>query len=454
MRHHITIRMPGKPTGRATLLATAAMLALGMSGAAMAQGSRSAQQHPQGQQAQATQSQGTQSQGMQNAGGELRTLEQSLRQAHQQLTQNQGGGAPNWDQIRSTVNNAEQMFMRMPANVKDEQDFKSAQREMNDLKKELQDRSPDRQAVATQINKVADAIDEMQRGMGGSSAAMQGGTQQGTATAQAGATGARIAVQQPAPNVSVAQPAPNVTVTQPAPDVVVKQPQPNVTVQQAQPNVTVQQPEPKVTVQQAQPKVTVQQAQPNVSVQQAKPDVTVQQQGKPNVTVQRQGTADVTVQRQGQAQVQTTTPPPATGAATTPPAAGSAAVTPAVPPVTAKPGGAVADIGLPLQQVSDLIGTNVVGANGKDAGEIENLLVDSSGRVRAAVIQWGGFLGIGEKRALVPIERVIIGTAGTNARPRLEMTRQELEALPRYDRDRVESYARDYGWGGGARLVR
>lgn len=109
--------------------------------------------------------------------------------------------------------------------------------------------------------------------------------------------------------------------------------------------------------------------------------------------------------------------------------------------------------GVPLQSAQSLVGTNVVGANGKDAGEVENLLIDRGGQVRGAVVEWGGFLGIGERRAVVPINRIQFG-AGNNDRARLEMTREQLEQLPRYERDRLAEYGTRYGWGEGLRLFR
>ena len=114
---------------------------------------------------------------------------------------------------------------------------------------------------------------------------------------------------------------------------------------------------------------------------------------------------------------------------------------------------AAAQAGQPLQRVQSLVGTNVVGASGKDAGEIENLLIDREGQVRAAVVQWGGFLGIGESRAAVPIERIQLGS-GNNERARLNMTKEELERLPKYDRDNLAEYGTRYGWGEGLRLFR
>jgi hypothetical protein len=196
---------------------------------------------------------------------------------------------------------------------------------------------------------------------------------------------------------------------------------------------------------------------------QGEPQVTVQRQGEAQVTVQRQGEPQVTVQRQGQAQVETRQQSQAqatqqreqraqpqadqrTGAATTPAPAQSAGS-------QAQQAAASPAAGVPLQSVQRLIGTNVYSSNGRESGEVRNLLLDREGRVRAAVIEWGGFLGIGEKEALVPIERLRLGEAG-NDRVTMTMTREELEALPRYDRNNVAAYGRDRGWGDGARMYR
>ncbi|MCW8088312.1 PRC-barrel domain-containing protein [Sabulicella glaciei] len=229
------------------------------------------------------------------------------------------------------------------------------------------------------------------------SAQSSGGSQPAQTHAQTGGaggaagSGAQITVQQPAPQITVQQPAPQVTVQQPAPQ------------------VTVRQPEPQVTVQQPQPQVNVQQAQPQVNVQQpGQPQVTVQQPGQPQANAPRPGTQ--------------TTP-------------------------------ATQTTGVDLQSVQSLVGKNVYGPSGREAGEVRNLLIDRSGRVRAAVIEWGGFLGIGERQALVPIERIQLG-ASQSDRAQLNMTRDELEALPRYDNDRIAEYGRERGWGEGLRLFR
>ncbi|HYF08973.1 MAG TPA: PRC-barrel domain-containing protein [Acetobacteraceae bacterium] len=142
-------------------------------------------------------------------------------------------------------------------------------------------------------------------------------------------------------------------------------------------------------------------------------------------------------------------PPAGTGAQTTRPAK------PGSPAAGASPGAAGAAgvaAGMPLTRVQSLVGQNVVGANNQNAGEVEDLLIDRNGQVRAVVIEWGGVFGIGARRAAVPIESLQFG--GPNDRVRLNMTREQLEALPRYDRSAIDNYARERGWGDGVRTYR
>ncbi|WP_158044111.1 PRC-barrel domain-containing protein [Skermanella pratensis] len=180
----------------------------------------------------------------------------------------------------------------------------------------------------------------------------------------------------------------------------------DVQVQQPAPEVTVQQPAPDVTVRQPEPNVTVQQAEPNVNVEQAEPNVTVERAGEPNVNVVRPDQQDAPEARDADAGTPT------------------AGIAPTAP---------MADPRLMGDQVSGMIGTNAVTANNEEVGEIENLLIGSEGQVEAAIIEWGGFLGIGSKTAAVPWNELRLNEAGD--RVVIDMTREEIEELPAYNGD-------------------
>lgn len=64
-------------------------------------------------------------------------------------------------------------------------------------------------------------------------------------------------------------------------------------------------------------------------------------------------------------------------------------------------------------RASELIGKKVVDTRGKDLGEIEEVVFDlNSGRVRAAVLNVGGFLGIGDKQVAIPMGEIKRGQGG------------------------------------------
>ena len=58
-------------------------------------------------------------------------------------------------------------------------------------------------------------------------------------------------------------------------------------------------------------------------------------------------------------------------------------------------------------QVSKLIGTEVTNAKGEDLGEIKDVVIDmQGGKVHAAVLEFGGTLGLGEKNYAFPISQL------------------------------------------------
>ena len=47
---------------------------------------------------------------------------------------------------------------------------------------------------------------------------------------------------------------------------------------------------------------------------------------------------------------------------------------------------------------------DIKNSNGDDIGEVQDLVIDSSGKVRYVAVQYGGFLGLGSKLFAVPFE--------------------------------------------------
>ncbi|HET7850294.1 MAG TPA: PRC-barrel domain-containing protein [Pseudolabrys sp.] len=80
-----------------------------------------------------------------------------------------------------------------------------------------------------------------------------------------------------------------------------------------------------------------------------------------------------------------------------------------------------------------ILGRAVKGADGKDMGRIVDVIVDTSGKVRAAVIDFGGFLGVGSRKIAVDWNALHFGRAVKRGDDvGLELTRDQLKAAPEY----------------------
>lgn len=116
--------------------------------------------------------------------------------------------------------------------------------------------------------------------------------------------------------------------------------------------------------------------------------------------------------------------PPQLPAATT---QGSAPATQT--PETAKP--AVTILG--SHQAQSVLGKEVRSAANEDMGRIVDIVVDSAGQVRAAVIDFGGFLGVGSRKIAVDWNALHFHTASDNQDlVTLELTRDQVKAAPEY----------------------
>lgn len=89
-------------------------------------------------------------------------------------------------------------------------------------------------------------------------------------------------------------------------------------------------------------------------------------------------------------------------------------------------------------RANNLIGMRVQGGQDEKIGKINDLVIDESGQVSAAVISIGGFLGIGDKVVAVPWRKVRFDGAEKSAL--LDMTREELASAPEFrTKEQIES---------------
>jgi sporulation protein YlmC with PRC-barrel domain len=83
--------------------------------------------------------------------------------------------------------------------------------------------------------------------------------------------------------------------------------------------------------------------------------------------------------------------------------------------------------------VRGILGRAVQGADGKDIGRVVDVIVDPAGQVRAAIIDFGGFLGVGSRKIAVDWSALHFGRAVKDgADIRVELTRDQLKAAPEY----------------------
>src|SRR4051794_37176040 len=79
----------------------------------------------------------------------------------------------------------------------------------------------------------------------------------------------------------------------------------------------------------------------------------------------------------------------------------------------------------------DVRGFDVVDADGEDIGKIEDLLIDDTEKkIRFLLIGSGGFMGLGEKQFLVPIDAI---SKITNDTVRIDRTREHVANGPVYE---------------------
>ena len=86
-----------------------------------------------------------------------------------------------------------------------------------------------------------------------------------------------------------------------------------------------------------------------------------------------------------------------------------------------------------LEQHDAVLGRQVRSSADEDMGRIVNVVVDQSGQVRAAIIDFGGFLGVGNRRIAVDWNALHFATgANKDDRVTLDLTRDQVKAAPEY----------------------
>ena len=84
-------------------------------------------------------------------------------------------------------------------------------------------------------------------------------------------------------------------------------------------------------------------------------------------------------------------------------------------------------------EVEGILGREVRSSADENMGRIVDVMVDRSGQVRAAIIDFGGFLGVGSRKIAVDWNALEFPPPGqSDAKITLELTRDQVNAAPEY----------------------
>jgi hypothetical protein len=89
------------------------------------------------------------------------------------------------------------------------------------------------------------------------------------------------------------------------------------------------------------------------------------------------------------------------------------------------------------REARGVLGRDVKSATDEDMGHIVDVIVDRTGTVRAAVIDFGGFLGVGSRKIVVDWSALHFGhVANKGDSITLELTKAQVAAAPEYKEDK------------------
>jgi hypothetical protein len=117
---------------------------------------------------------------------------------------------------------------------------------------------------------------------------------------------------------------------------------------------------------------------------------------------------------------------------------GAALMAAGAAPIPAPDGAAAEQRGVlvrrfPAQDLFSVLGEEVRSAAGADMGRIVDVLADETGRPRAAVIDFGGFLGVGTRKIAVAWRALCFGGTQKHGIVLPDLTPDQLKSAPEYE---------------------
>src|SRR6516162_9827518 len=106
--------------------------------------------------------------------------------------------------------------------------------------------------------------------------------------------------------------------------------------------------------------------------------------------------------------------------------------TPPAPPAPPAPQATPEITVLNKHEVEGVLGRDVRSAAAEDMGRIVDVLVNRAGQVRAAIIDFGGFLGVGSRKVAVDWRALRFEPTGKPDHITLDLTRNSVRLAPEY----------------------
>lgn len=126
---------------------------------------------------------------------------------------------------------------------------------------------------------------------------------------------------------------------------------------------------------------------------------------------------------------------PETSQPATPPVSPLPAAPSAPAPAETTPPASVTVIG--TVEAHGILGRDIRSAANENMGRIVDVIVDREGKPRAAVIDFGGFLGVGSRKIVVDWNALHFwNVANKDESITLELTRDQVKAAPEYKEDK------------------
>ena len=121
---------------------------------------------------------------------------------------------------------------------------------------------------------------------------------------------------------------------------------------------------------------------------------------------------------------------PPTAAPSPPPPSAAESAPPSTPPAPTPPPPNFETLASDAARV--VLGSQVGGASGEDMGVVVDILFDQAKQPRAAVIDFGGFLGVGTRKIAIDWRLLQFLPPGTKTPIKLDLARADVQAAPEY----------------------